>query len=65
MSVKIMEMIDSFISRNMEKNSMLAKIAKAKMVLHGINPNKLSAEQYDDPLIIAKLEKLAKELGVS
>ncbi len=62
MSVRIKEMIDNIISSKAENNPMLAKIIKTKLMLHGIHPNILTAEEDDDPIIIAKLEKLAKEL---
>jgi len=62
MSSRIKEMIDSLITGNAENNPALANIIKAKLILNGINPKKFTAEVIDDPLTIAKLEKLAKEL---
>jgi hypothetical protein len=62
MSSRIREMIDSLINSNAEKNPALANIIKAKLILNGINPKGLTAEAIDDPIIIAKLEKLAREL---
>jgi hypothetical protein len=62
MSSRIREMIDSLITSNAENNPALANIIKAKLILNGINPKGLTAEAIDDPNIIAKLEKLAREL---
>jgi hypothetical protein len=62
MSSRILEMIDSLINGNAVNNPALANIIRAKLILNGIHPHKLAAEVIDDPLIIAKLEKLAKEL---
>jgi hypothetical protein len=62
MSSRIKEMIDSLIAVSAENNPALANIIKAKLILNGINPKKFTAEVIDDPLIIEKLEKLAKEL---
>jgi hypothetical protein len=62
MSSRIKELIDSLIARNAENNPALSNIIKAKLILNGVNPKMLTAEAIDDPLIIAKLEKLAKEL---
>ena len=62
MTVKMKEMIDSIISSK-EDNPMLLKIIKSKMILHGIDRDRLATEPYDDPLVIAKIEKLAREVG--
>lgn len=62
MSMKIKEMIDTLISIKSENNPILAKIIRAKLILNGIDPNKLAMEEIDDPLVIAKLEKLVKDL---
>ena len=62
MTVKIKEMIDTIINSK-ENNPMMVKIIKSKMILHGIDRDRLAAEPYDDPLVIAKIEKLAREVG--
>jgi hypothetical protein len=62
MTVRIKAIIETIISKKAESNPMLAKIIKAKLILNGIDQKRLTAEANDDPLIIAKLEKLAKEL---
>ena len=62
MPVELKKRIETMISRKVENNPGLAKIIKAKLILSGIDLNKLTAEAIDNPLIIAKLEKLEKEL---
>jgi hypothetical protein len=62
MSSRIKEMIDTLISGKAGNNPVRANIIKAKLILNGIDPKRLTAETIDDPLIIAKLDKLAKEL---
>ncbi len=41
---------------------MLERVIKTKLILKGINPNKYTLESEDDPLIIAKLEKMMNDL---
>jgi len=62
MTASIKERIDTMISSKAENNPTLAKIIKSKLILNGIYPNRLTVEVNDDPLVIAKLEKLIKEL---
>lgn len=62
---KIREMIDSVISIRSKGNPMVAKALETKFILKGINPNDYSNASDDDPVIIQKLEDLAKQLGVS
>ena len=62
MPVELKKRIETMISRKVENNPGLAKIIKAKLIISGIDLNKLTAEAIDNPLIIAKLEKLEKEL---
>ena len=62
MSLRIKNMIDTLISNKAGNNPALANIIKAKLILNGIDPKRLTDETIDDPLIIAKLERLAKEL---
>ena len=62
MSEKMKVMIETIIKKKAENNPMLAKIIMAKLILNGIDMKRLTAETNDDPLMISRLERLAKEL---
>ncbi len=62
MSGKIKRLIDSIISEKTQGNPMLERVIKTKLILKGINPNKYHYESEDDPVIIAKLERMMNEL---
>jgi hypothetical protein len=64
MAGRIKQMIEGIISQRSKGNQAVAQALKAKFVLKGINPDSYSASSTDDQAIIAKLEMLAKELGV-
>jgi len=59
---KIKRLIDSIILQRTHDNPMLERVIKTKLILKGINPNKYTFESEDDPIIIAKLEKMMNEL---
>lgn len=59
---KIRRLIDSIILQRTQDNPMLERVIKTKLILKGINPNKYTSESEDDPIIIAKLEKMMNEL---
>ncbi len=59
---KIKRLIDSIISEKTQGNPMLERVIKTKLILKGINPNKYNLESEDDPVIIAKLERMMSEL---
>lgn len=65
MAGKIKEIIDSVISKRSKGNPMVAKALETKFIIKGINPGDYSNTSEDDPLVIKKLEDLAKQLGVS
>lgn len=62
MAGKIKQMIDSIINQRAKDNPMLERVIKTKLILKGINPNKFTPESADDPVVIAKLEKMIQEL---
>lgn len=59
---KIKRLIDCIISKRTQDNPMLERVIKTKLILKGINPNRYTLESDDDPIIIAKLEKMMNEL---
>lgn len=62
MAGKIKQMIDSIINQRAKDNPMLERVIKTKLILKGINPNKYTLQSEDDPVVLAKLEKMILEL---
>lgn len=62
MAGKIKQMIDSIIDQRAKDNPMLERVIKTKLILKGINPNKYTLQSEDDPVVLAKLEKMILEL---
>jgi hypothetical protein len=62
MAGKIKQMIDFIISQRAKDNPMLERVIKTKLILKGINPVKYTQMSEDDPIILAKLERMMQEL---
>jgi hypothetical protein len=62
MAGKIKQMIDFIISQRAKDNPMLERVIKTKLILKGINPIKYTQMSEDDPIILAKLERMMQEL---
>ena len=62
MAGKIRQMIDSIITQRAKDNPMLDRVIKTKLILKGINPNKYTIQSDDDPVVLAKLEKMIADL---
>ncbi|WP_242975867.1 HD domain-containing phosphohydrolase [Desulfosporosinus sp. FKB] len=65
MSGKIKQIIDEIIFQRSRGNPAIAEMTKAKFILKGINPNQYDNSSIDDPLIIERLLKIAKELNMN
>ncbi|MGD0845026.1 MAG: hypothetical protein ABSA06_11760 [Geobacteraceae bacterium] len=64
MAGKIRQIIDEILNKRAKGNEMLTTIIQSKMLLIGVNPNRYTLQSADDPLIIAKLEKLTKQFNI-
>jgi len=62
MAGKIKTIIDDIIKQRTKGNPALIPLIKARLTLKGINPDKYTNLSPDEPVIIQKLEKLAKEI---
>lgn len=65
MAGKIKTMCNTIIQKRGNGNPVIEKITKTKLVMKGVNPDQFTASSPDDPLIIAKLVQIAKELGIT
>jgi len=65
MNGKIKVLIDKIIDERSKGDELLKEMTKTKMILKGIDPRKYTSESPDDPVVINKLETLAKELNLT
>jgi len=64
MAIKVKIMINAIIEHQSKGNPAIAKLTKTKLILKGINPDKITDTSIEDQAIISKLEALGQELGV-
>jgi hypothetical protein len=62
---RIKHMIDTIIEKRSNGDPAAIGPLRVKMILKGIYPDKYSSASMDDPVIIEKLDNLAKELGIN
>jgi len=62
MSGNIREIIDTIIKGKLKENPLMGNVIKAKLVLKGINLNSLTPKSASDPVLMAKLESVMKEI---
>jgi hypothetical protein len=62
MPENIKDIIGRIINEKAKDNKMLVAIIKAKLVLKGIYLDRLTPQSYEDPLIIARIEEVIKQL---
>lgn len=60
----IRKMIDSILDKRSGGNSTIYATTKTKLMLKGIAVGKYTDSSEDDPVVIAKLKDIAKELDV-
>ena len=61
---KIKLTIDSIVEKRSRGNPVLANTTRTKLIMKGIDISKYTATSEDDPAVLAKLDVIAKELGV-
>lgn len=64
MAGRIKALAEQIVAQKSRGNPALAKLAKSKLVLKGIDPDRYDASSPDDPVVMAKLEALAQEMGL-
>jgi hypothetical protein len=62
MPENIKEIIERIISEKEKDNKMLVAIIKAKLILKGIYLDRLTSRSCEDPLIIARIEEVIKQI---
>lgn len=64
MAGKINSMINAIVEAKSRGNSIIASSTRTKIILKGVNVSNYNANSPDDPIVIKKLENIAKEFGV-
>ena len=62
---RIKRMSDTIIEKRANGNQTIVNTTRAKLRLKGISHDNYTLTSEDDPVIIEKLNSLAKELGIS
>lgn len=57
-------MIDTIIEKRSKGNSTIASTTRTKLIMKGIDIAKYTALSDDDPAIMARLEAIAREMGL-
>lgn len=58
MAGKVREMIDHIVNTRAKGDKTIEMVIKTKMIMKGVDPDKYYAQSYDDPIAIAKLDRM-------
>jgi hypothetical protein len=58
-------MIEKIAWERSKGNETIRKTTHAKLALKGVNTDSYDSTSPDDPVVIARLQEIAKEMGVS
>jgi hypothetical protein len=64
MAGKIKKIIDKIVSERSKGSETIAATTRTKLILKGIKTSSFTDLSPDDPVVIAKLQEVAKEMGV-
>ena len=62
---QIKRMLDCIIEQRSKGNRTIATTTRTKLVLKGVNPDQFTANSADDTAIIAKVQAIAVEFGLT
>lgn len=65
MTGRIKYMIDTIIEKRSNGNPTIVNTTRVKLRLKGISPDEYTKTSEDDPVIIEKLNNIAKDFGIS
>ena len=58
-------MIDKIVQERSKGNETIRRTTHAKIALKGVDTEQYNSSSPDDPVVIARLQEIAKEMGVS
>jgi hypothetical protein len=62
---QVKRLIELVIQKRSAGNTSIVCTTRAKLILKGINPERYNEHSEDDPEMISKIRRVAKELGVT
>ena len=65
MAGRIEHMINTIIKERSKGNSTIASTTRTKLMLKGVNPDKYHSTSPDDPAVIARLQAIGAEMGIT
>ena len=65
MAGKVKSILDAVIEHRAKGNPTLIAATKTKLILKGLNPDKFGRLTPDDPVILKRVEGLARQLGLN
>jgi hypothetical protein len=64
MAGQVKKMLERIVVERSKGDDVLAKLTKAKLILKGFDPDRFTLTTPDDPAAIARVMRIARELGV-
>jgi len=58
-------LIDRIVQERSKGNETIKKTTHAKLALKGVDAESYNSSSADDPVVIARLQEIAKEMGIS
>ncbi len=65
MAGRVKSILEAIIEHRAKGNPTLVAVTKTKLILKGLNPDKYGAQTPDDPVVLKKVEGLARQLGLN
>lgn len=64
MAGRVRKLLDAIIEKRAQGNPTIASVTKTKLILKGLNPDHYRPDTPDDPVVLRRVEKLARHVGV-
>jgi hypothetical protein len=61
---QVKKMLERIIAERGKGDEVLGMLTRAKLILKGFDPDRFAATTPDDPATIARVKRVARELGV-
>ena len=65
MAGRVKSILDAIIETRAKGNPTLIAATKTKLILKGLNQDKFGPQTPDDPVVLKKVESLARHLGLN
>ncbi len=64
MAGKIKKLLNAIIEKRAKGNPTIVAVTRTKLILKGLNPDHYTLTSPDEPAVLARVEKLARHVGV-